>query len=92
MVSKQKLSRDYSIGIGLHGAETHTYAVPVFSKEAFYTSYKMSERFVEGNASYGLSFWRTIKVRVLSQMEICKEHRVDCIITGKGRFYVRRPL
>lgn len=48
----------YSIGIGLHGAEHHTYAVPVLTREAFYRL-PLGERFFEGG------YWRKVVVRVL---------------------------
>ena len=65
-----KYTRDYSIGIGLHGAETHTYAVQIFSRPAFVrwlearqnVFQELSYRDIDG------TMLRTVKVRVLSQM------------------------
>lgn len=71
-------SRLLSVGIGLRGAESHTYVVPVFSKEAFY-KLRLPERFFE----YG-GYWRMVTVKVLSTNKLTGLERP----AATGRAYV----
>lgn len=61
-----------SIGIGLNGQESHTYAVPVSrGKQLDCGSIPRAKEFLQCFQEYG-QWWRIIRVRVLCQMQFVK--------------------